>query len=98
MMSNLPEHVSDQEISEMFNTADQNKDGKISWDEFLVIFDSTNQACDGNPITEKSCSNDKVVNTINELLTLRAWLNDEAKGEDSQIINQNLHHDLVSAK
>lgn len=37
MMSHLPEHVSDAEIEEMFAFADKNNDGKISWDEFLVI-------------------------------------------------------------
>ena len=38
-MSHLPEHVSDAEIEEMFAFADKNNDGKISWDEFLVIID-----------------------------------------------------------
>ena len=36
MMSHLPEPVSDTEIREMFNFADKNKDGRISWEEFLV--------------------------------------------------------------
>ena len=38
MMSHLPEHVSEEEIEEMFSFADKNKDGKISWEEFLVTF------------------------------------------------------------
>merc|ERR1711892_1160830 len=37
MMTNLPEPVSDQEILEMFSFADKNNDGKISWEEFLVM-------------------------------------------------------------
>jgi len=37
MMSHLPEPVSDTEIREMFNFADKNKDGRISWEEFLVM-------------------------------------------------------------
>ena len=37
MMSHLPEHVSDAEIEEMFSFADKNNDGRISWEEFLVI-------------------------------------------------------------
>ena len=39
MMSHLPEHVTDAEIEEMFSFADRNKDGRISWEEFLVIVD-----------------------------------------------------------
>ena len=38
MMSHLPEHVSEEEIEAMFSFADKNKDGKISWEEFLVTF------------------------------------------------------------
>ena len=38
MMSHLPEHVSDAEIEEMFSFADKNNDGRISWEEFMVIF------------------------------------------------------------
>ena len=37
MMSQLPEHVSDQEIDEMFQFADQDADGQISWEEFLLM-------------------------------------------------------------
>ena len=37
MMSQLPEHVSDQEIEEMFLFADQDADGQISWEEFLLM-------------------------------------------------------------
>ena len=38
MMSHLPEHVSEDEITEMFSFADKNNDGKINWEEFMVIF------------------------------------------------------------
>ena len=36
MMSHLPEHVPDTEILEMFKYADKDRDGRISYDEFLV--------------------------------------------------------------
>ncbi len=36
MMSHLPEHVPDHEILEMFSFADKDRDGRISYDEFLV--------------------------------------------------------------
>ena len=36
MMSHLPEHVPDNEIIEMFKYADKDRDGRISYDEFLV--------------------------------------------------------------
>ena len=36
MMSNLPEHVPENDIMDMFTFADKDKDGKISWEEFLV--------------------------------------------------------------
>ena len=36
MMSHLPEHVPDHEIIEMFSFADKDRDGRISYDEFLV--------------------------------------------------------------
>ena len=36
-MSGLPEHVSDQEIEEMFKFADRDEDGKICWEEFLLM-------------------------------------------------------------
>ena len=38
MMSHLPEHVSEEEITEMFNFADKNNDGKIGWEEFMVKY------------------------------------------------------------
>ena len=37
MMTHLPEPVSEVDIMDMFSFADKNKDGKISWEEFLVI-------------------------------------------------------------
>ena len=36
MMSHLPEHVPEAEISEMFQFADKDSDGRISYEEFLV--------------------------------------------------------------
>ena len=36
-MSQLPEHVSDQEIEDMFKFADRDEDGKIGWEEFLLM-------------------------------------------------------------
>lgn len=36
IMQNLPEHVPDTEIQEMFSMADADKDGQISYDEFMV--------------------------------------------------------------
>ena len=36
-MKNLPEAVSDEDIEEMFEFADKNKDGKLSYKEFKVI-------------------------------------------------------------
>ena len=36
MMSHLPEHVPDTEIREMFMYADKDRDGRISYEEFLV--------------------------------------------------------------
>ena len=38
MMSHLPEHVSEEEITEMFSFADKNNDGKIGWEEFMVCY------------------------------------------------------------
>ena len=38
MMSHLPEHVSEEEIREMFSFADKNNDGQISFDEFMVKY------------------------------------------------------------
>ena len=35
-MSRLPVYVSEQDIEEMFTVADRDKDGKISYQEFLV--------------------------------------------------------------
>jgi len=37
MMSHLPEHVPDTEILEMFKYADKDRDGRISYDEFLIM-------------------------------------------------------------
>ena len=39
MMTHLPEPVTDQEIMEMFNYADKDRDGRINFKEFLVIFE-----------------------------------------------------------
>ena len=36
MMTHLPEHVPEAEISEMFEFADKDSDGRISYEEFLV--------------------------------------------------------------
>ena len=36
MMTHLPEPVSDTDIMDMFAFADKDKDGRISWEEFLV--------------------------------------------------------------
>ena len=36
-MSHLPEPVSEQDIMEMFSFADKDRDGKISYDEFLIM-------------------------------------------------------------
>ena len=36
MMTHLPEPVSDRDIMDMFTFADKDKDGRISWEEFLV--------------------------------------------------------------
>ena len=37
MMRNLPVPVSEEDIEEMFEFADKNKDGKLSYKEFKVI-------------------------------------------------------------
>ena len=37
MMTHLPEPVGDQEIMEMFSYADKDRDGRINFEEFLVI-------------------------------------------------------------
>ena len=37
MMKNLPVPVADEEIEEMFEYADKNRDGKLSYKEFQVI-------------------------------------------------------------
>ena len=37
MMTHLPEPVADQDIMEMFNYADKDRDGRISYEEFLVF-------------------------------------------------------------
>ena len=42
MMSQLPEHVADQEIEEMFQFADKDKDGRINWEEFLLMITPVN--------------------------------------------------------
>ena len=36
MMTHLPEPVADRDILDMFTFADKDKDGRISWEEFLV--------------------------------------------------------------
>ena len=36
-MKNLPVPVSDEDIEEMFEFADKDKDGELSYSEFLVI-------------------------------------------------------------
>ena len=38
IMKNLPVEVSDQDIDEMFEFADKNKDGKLSYKEFKVMY------------------------------------------------------------
>lgn len=38
MMSHLPEHVPETQITEMFKFADKDSDGRISYEEFLVIY------------------------------------------------------------
>ena len=40
-MKNLPVAVGDEDIEEMFEFADKNKDGKLSYQEFLVIVNLT---------------------------------------------------------
>ena len=40
MMSHLPEHVPETQITEMFKFADKDSDGRISYEEFLVIYQS----------------------------------------------------------
>ena len=37
MMKNLPAHVNDDDIDEMFEFADKNHDGELSYSEFLVM-------------------------------------------------------------
>ena len=37
MMNHLPEPVAEQEIIEMFNYADKDRDGRINFEEFLVM-------------------------------------------------------------
>ena len=37
MMNHLPEPVDDQEIMEMFKYADKDRDGRINFEEFLVM-------------------------------------------------------------
>ena len=37
MMNHLPEPVAEQEIMEMFNYADKDRDGRINFEEFLVM-------------------------------------------------------------
>ena len=37
MMTNLPTHVEDWEAEEMFDFADKNKDGELSYKEFLIM-------------------------------------------------------------
>ena len=38
VMRSLPEHVDDAEIEEMFNFADKDGDGLLSYEEFQVVF------------------------------------------------------------
>ena len=38
MMKNLPVQVPDEDIEEMFEFADKDNDGKLSYQEFLVSF------------------------------------------------------------
>ena len=37
MMTHLPEPCSERDIMDMFNYADKDKDGRIDWEEFMVI-------------------------------------------------------------
>ena len=37
IMKNLPVAVSDEDVEEMFEFADKNKDGKLSYKEFKVV-------------------------------------------------------------
>ena len=46
MMSHLPEHVPEAEISEMFQFADKDSDGRISYEEFLVSLPSVQSLVD----------------------------------------------------
>ena len=46
MMSHLPEHVPEAEISEMFQFADKDSDGRISYEEFLVSLSSVQSLVD----------------------------------------------------
>ena len=39
IMRSLPEHVPESEITEMFDYADKDKDGKLSFEEFQVILE-----------------------------------------------------------
>ena len=48
-MKNLPVAVADEDIEEMFEFADKNRDGKLSYQEFLV----TN--CFVSPVFNFSC-------------------------------------------
>ena len=42
IMKNLPVQVADEDIEEMFEFADKDKDGQLSYQEFLVIRKSQN--------------------------------------------------------
>ena len=54
MMSHLPEPVADTDIQDMFEMADRNKDGRISWEEFLVMIQKNNNiSVFGNRVAEK---------------------------------------------
>ena len=45
MMTHLPEPVPDRDIMDMFTFADKDKDGRISWEEFLVTKMSLYSPC-----------------------------------------------------
>jgi len=52
MMSRLPVYVSEQDIDEMFTVADRDKDGKISYQEFLTMI---------TPRPAENCTNANIV-------------------------------------
>ena len=107
MMTHLPEPVADQEILEMFNFADKDRDGRINFDEFLVMITpvkapepQTVHNKQQKPLNNNIKNNEKVNINHRELDNLgqkdeekSGLLNEETTKNDDLILSNNANAD-----